>query len=234
MRAGNLLPREDTRRREAPKPASGVVKVAAVGGGVVVLALAAGFVFASRAVNTQRANLQSAQAQLAATPRKPNHHAHARAKVASDRDRRAVALASALSQRVSWDRVLRRLALVLPDDIWLTSLAGTTPITTDPLAYGSISTPPPSGPTSTPTSSSSPGTASATTTPPAFGATPTGLTLEGYAYSQAGVARLLSRLQVVPDLKNVQLKTSKSMIMGGRGVVQFTILSDIRNGSDAA
>jgi Tfp pilus assembly protein PilN len=232
MRAVNLLPREDTRSREAPKPASGVVKVAAVGGGVVVLALAAGFVFASRGVNTQRANLQSAQTQLAVTPRKPSHNMRARAKVADDRDRRAVALATALSQRVSWDRVLRRLALVLPDDIWLTSLAGTTPVaTTGPTGTPSTSAP---APTPSSSSSSSPGTTSAPTTPSAFGATPTGLTLEGYAYSQAGVARLLSRLQVVPDLKNVQLETSKSTTMGGRGVVQFTILSDINYGSDAA
>lgn len=234
MRAVNLLPREDTRRRETPKPASGAVKVAAVGGGVVVLALAAGFVFASRAVNTQRANLQSAQAQLAATPRKPNHNAHARAKVASDRDRRAVALATALSQRVSWDRVLRRLALVLPDDIWLTDLAGSTPVTTTAPSVTGTTSPPPSGPTSGPTSGTSPGTTSASTAPPAFGATPTGLTLDGYAYSQQAVARLLSRLQVSPDLKNVQLKTSKLTTLGGRNVVQFTIMSDIRSGSDAA
>jgi hypothetical protein len=58
--------------------------------------------------------------------------------------------------------------------------------------------------------------------------------LDGYGYSQQAVARLLSRLQVVPDLKNVQLKTSKSSELGGRKVVQFSILADIRYGSDAA
>jgi hypothetical protein len=45
---------------------------------------------------------------------------------------------------------------------------------------------------------------------------------------------LLSRLQVVPDLKNVQLKTSKTSELGGRKVVQFSIMADIRYGSDAA
>ncbi len=37
---------------------------------------------------------------------------------------------------------------------------------------------------------------------------PTGFTLKGYTYSQDGVARVLSRLMVVPDLSNVQLASS--------------------------
>jgi Tfp pilus assembly protein PilN len=214
MRAVNLLPREDTRRSEARKPDKTVAMIGAVGGGIVVLALAAGFVVAGRDVNTQRANLESARAELAATPRKPSRTSQKRAALASERNRRAVALASALSQRVSWDRVLRRLALVLPDDIWLTSLAGTTAAATD----GTTAAAP----------------AGATTAPPVVSATPSGLSLDGYAYSQQAVARLLSRLQVIPDLKNVQLKTSKTAEKGGHHVVQFSILSDIRHGSDAA
>jgi Tfp pilus assembly protein PilN len=214
MRAVNLLPREDTRRSEAFKPASAAVMIAALGGGIVILALAIAFVVTSRDVNTQRATLASAQAQLAATPATPSRVSQARAKLISDRDRRAVALASALSQRVSWDRVLRRLALVLPGDIWLTNLAGTTPLTTADTAAAA----------SAASAASSSGVQ----------ATATGLTLQGYAYSQDAVARLLSRLQVVPDLKNVQLQTSKTAELAGRKIVQFTILSDIRHGSDGA
>lgn len=211
MRAVNLLPREDARSSsESFKPARAALMIAAVGGGIVMLALAIGFVVVSRDVNTQRANLESAKVQLAATPSTPTRVSQARAKLISERDRRAVALASALSQRVSWDRVLRRLALILPDDIWLTNLAGTTPLTTTDTAAGAT-------------------TAAA---PPGVQTTPTGLTLQGYAYSQDAVARLLSRLQVVPDLKNVQLQTSKTAELAGRNVVQFTILSDIRHGSD--
>lgn len=214
MRAVNLLPREDTVRTESSKTGVGVAMVAAIGGGIVILALAAGFVVTSRSVGTERATLASAKAQLALTSSAPSHVSQARSKLISERDRRALALASALGKRVSWDRVLRRLALVLPEDIWLTNLAGTTPLTT---AETLAAAPAPSA-SSAPSSS--------------LPSTPTGLTIEGYAYSQDAVARLLSRLQVVPDLTNVQLQTSKTAEVAGRKVVQFTILSDISQGSE--
>jgi len=37
----------------------------------------------------------------------------------------------------------------------------------------------------------------------------------------------------VPDLKNVQLQTSKAAEVGGQNVINFTIVSDIRTGRDA-
>jgi hypothetical protein len=48
------------------------------------------------------------------------------------------------------------------------------------------------------------------------------------------VARLLERLAVVPDLKNVQLQTSLSQQLGNQTVINFTIVSDIRNGKGAS
>ena len=48
MRAVNLLPREDTRRTEARKPDRTVAMIGIIGGGIVVLALAIGFVVAGR------------------------------------------------------------------------------------------------------------------------------------------------------------------------------------------
>ena len=62
----------------------------------------------------------------------------------------------------------------------------------------------------------------------------TALTITGYTYSQAGVARLMERLQVLPDLKNVQLTTSVKKQIGGQRVVNFTIVSDIRKGRGAS
>jgi hypothetical protein len=76
-------------------------------------------------------------------------------------------------------------------------------------------------------------TAAATSTsalPPA----PTALTIEGYTYSQASVARLLERLEVLPDLKNVQLQDSHAAPLGGQTVFNFTIVSDIRKGRGAS
>ena len=103
------------------------------------------------------------------------------------------------------------MALVLPDDVWLTNLTGNVPL--DPATAG----------TTTPT-----------TTPSTLPPTPTALTLQGYTYSQAGVARLLERLEVLPDLKNVQLQQSQTAKLNNRTVVNFTIISDIRKGRGAS
>jgi len=52
--------------------------------------------------------------------------------------------------------------------------------------------------------------------------------ITGTAYSHDGVARLMSRLQVVPELSNVQLTSSHAIEPGKRGAVQFDIAAVIR------
>ena len=208
MRAVNLLPRQTVQqKRERP---NAVVLVAAIGGAAVVLGLVGGVLVANRSVDRQRQALSSARAVLAATPA---HHLSAeanafRSAVLNQREQRSLALASALSKRVAWDRILRRFALVLPSDVWLTSLTGNTPL--------------------------DPTTAATTAAPSALPSTPTALTISGYTYSQASVARLLERLQVLPDLQNVQLQNSQTTTLGGQNVVSFSIVSDIRNGRGAS
>ncbi len=78
------------------------------------------------------------------------------------------------------------------------------------------------------------GTVTAPTGPSAIPATPTAVEIDGYTYSQPSVARFLARLQVDPDLKNVQLKTSGTTLLGTTKVVSFTIVSDIRKGRGAS
>jgi Tfp pilus assembly protein PilN len=56
-----------------------------------------------------------------------------------------------------------------------------------------------------------------------------GLHLTGYTYSQAGVARLLARLQVIPDLGTVSLSSSTAATLGKRDVVQFDIGADLKS-----
>ena len=209
MRAVNLLPRHNVeQKRERP---NAVVLLAAIGGGAVLLALVAGTLVANRSVSRERQSLSTARAVLAATPA---HHVSAttqafRQQVLTQREQRSLALASAIGKRVAWDRILRRFALVLPDDVWLTGLVGNVPLQ------------PATAATTTATSSA---------LPPAA----TELTINGYAYSQDGVARLMERLQVVPDLKNVQLKSSAVTQVSGQNVYAFTIVSDIRNGRGAS
>lgn len=59
---------------------------------------------------------------------------------------------------------------------------------------------------------------------------PTGVTLAGATYAQSGVARLLSRLAVVPALANVRLQSSVTAESGSSSLVQFTIIADVRSG----
>jgi Tfp pilus assembly protein PilN len=206
MRAVNLLPRQSVeQRRERP---NAVVLVAAIGGAAVVLGLVGGTLVANRSVNRERQALSSARAVLAVTPA---HHVSAstqafRQQVLTQREQRSLALASALSKRVAWDRILRRFALVLPDDVWLTGLTATVPLDRAVAA---------------PTTSALPAPA-------------TELNLQGYTYSQESVARLLDRLSVVPDLKNVQLQSSTASVVSGRNVYSFAIVADIRKGRGAS
>jgi Tfp pilus assembly protein PilN len=55
-----------------------------------------------------------------------------------------------------------------------------------------------------------------------------GFILQGFSYSHESVARLLARLQVVPDLTNVALQTSAQADVAGRTIVQFTVVADVR------
>ena len=209
MRAVNLLPRQHVeQKRDRP---NSVALGALIGGAAVLLALVAGFLLANRSVDRQRQALADARAMLAATPaHKMSAQTQAfRTTLLSQREQRSLALAAAIGKRVAWDRILRRVALVMPDDVWLQSLTGSVPLDT----------------TLTPTT---------TTTPSALPALPTALSIQGYTYSQDGVARLLERLAVVPDLNNVQLQTSQSQQLGNQTVINFTIVADIKKGRGAS
>jgi Tfp pilus assembly protein PilN len=210
MRAVNLLPRQQVQQKR--ERTNTVALGAGIGGAVVVLVLAAGFLLANRSVNRQRDALATARAVLAATP---SHHVSAetnafRSSILNQREQRSLALAAAIGKRVAWDRILRRTALVLPDDVWLTNVTGTMPL--EPTAA----------------------TATGAVPSSALPAASTAFTLQGSTYSQAGVARLLSRLQVVPDLKNVQLQSSTATLIGKQRIINFTIVSDIRKGRGAS
>jgi Tfp pilus assembly protein PilN len=212
MRAVNLLPRQQVeQKRERPNTLG---LVAGIGGAAVLLALVGGFLLANRSVDRQRQALSDARAMLAANPaKKLSATTQAfRSTVLSQREERSLALAAAIGKRVAWDRILSHMALVMPDDVWLTKVNGTMPLQ----------------------SALPPGTLTTPTGPSALPPTPTALEIDGYTYSQPSVARFLERLQVDPDLKNVQLKTSSTVMLGAQKVVSFTIISDIRKGRGAS
>jgi Tfp pilus assembly protein PilN len=205
MRAVNLLPRQQVEQKR--ERSSNVGLVAGIGGAVVLLVLVGGFLLANRSVDRQRQALADARAMLAATPaKKLSAETQAfRSTLLSQREERSLALAAGLGKRVAWDRILGHVAQVMPNDVWFTRVNGTVPLE----------------PTTSPA-------AAAATAPSALPPTPTQLTIAGQTYSQASVARFLARLQVDPDLKNVQLQTSLPDTQ--MPVIDFTIVANVRNG----
>jgi Tfp pilus assembly protein PilN len=194
MRAVNLLPKGLEPAKKGPSTA-----VVAAGATAVLAAalLAIGWVSASSHVSDEQSALAAARAELAAVPAPPAPPASS-STIPQERAARVAALSSALATRVAWDRILREVSLVLPDDVWLTQLDGQV-AATDAIAE--------------------PGK---------------GLHLIGYTYSQASVARLLARLQVIPDLGTVTLNSSTAATLGKRAVVQFDVGADLKATTPAA
>jgi Tfp pilus assembly protein PilN len=202
VRAINLLPKDDA-RRGGPQKTQWLAIVPAVVAVLLAALLSAAFLSASGKVKDRQAELDSLQQVLHAIPTPNAAKVQSQTALAADKQARVTALSAALSRRVSWDRVLRELSLVLPDDVWLATLTAKAPV-----------------PSSSPVAPVA----------PAPGATvaATQFTLDGFTYSHAAVARLLSRLAVVPDLVNVQLQQSTLTKLGTANAVHFIIAADVR------
>jgi Tfp pilus assembly protein PilN len=223
MRAVNLLPRDAPKRRKRPAV---VVQLAVLAPFVVGSLLAAGYLLESSKVNDNRVTLQALQDELAALPA-PASTSQTDAALAVQRDQRIAALAAALQGRIAWDRVLREISSVLPEDVWLTTLSAQSP-QTQPITP--VTTPATTDTTTT-TTTTSEGDGGETTTTPAPvppAPEPAPLRLNGYTYSQEGVARLLSRLTVIPDLQEVKLIQSVQATVAEREVVSFQIQASVR------
>jgi Tfp pilus assembly protein PilN len=195
MRAVNLLPRDHGHRTVSKE--SLPVLVGACSGVLVAAALGAMFMMGSGKIASQQRKLDDLNRQYQALPPAPAGPSAVQQQLAGDQSARLSALSTALGSRVAWDRVFREFSLVLPDDVWLTTLTAKSPI--------------------------SPATNASTSS----GGAPSQFTLQGRTYSHDGVARLLSRLQVVPDLINVQLVSSTLSKVGDQDVVEFSIAADI-------
>ena len=197
MRAVNLLPRDEAKRSFAAN--RGVVFGGVGGAALATAVLASMMISAGGAASSKQQELDGVRAQIAAIPTVPVIDTSKEDALAAEKGARIGALSAALGGRIAWDRVLRQVSLVLPEDVWLASLtasasaaAAPAPDATQAAAAGS------------------------------------GFTLTGATYSQNGVARFLSRLAVIPDLANVRLQSSQSQLVNERELVQFTILADVR------
>jgi len=200
VRAVNLLPKDDQSRSTRKQNVPALIATALI---VLVTGLiGVTYLSAKGTAESQKTELESARDELALMPSVADINAKdaPRRTLKTEHDARVNALSTALTRRVAWDRILREISLVLPNDVWLRNMSATSP---------------------TPASGTSPAV-----TPP--GLPPTLMTIEGSTYSHDAVARLITRLSVIPDLKNVWLTKSELGVIAGRSIVSFTILADVR------
>ena len=128
MRAVNLLPRDVA--RTGVKPTAPLI-TGVVGAVLVTTVLCAGFLMQSAKVAQKRNDLDAARAELALVPPPaPQQETDANG-LAGQEAARATALQSALTGRIAWDRILREVSMVLPEDVWLSSLMLATPVAGD-------------------------------------------------------------------------------------------------------
>jgi Tfp pilus assembly protein PilN len=208
MRAVNLLPKDANQRGKSIGAEDPAVVVGSALGVVVLIAVVAGFLNVHSKVSAEQKKLTAAHVELARLAQQkraePTPYKSANQKpivpipaVTAEEQPRLDAISTALSTRIAWDRILREFSLVLPTDVTLKSLSLTTP---------------------------SPGGVTATTGAPAGGAQ--NFTINGTTYSHDAVARLLSRLMLIPDLTNVTLTNSTAAT--DTGVVDFNITAGVK------
>ena len=199
MRAVNLLPSKKEIRDQRRRPPNVVALGGVVGAVAVTAVMAMLFLNASGAVSERQSEVDNLRAELGATPTPPPRDTSGDA-LATEKAARVDALSAALGKRVAWDRVLREVSLVTPDDVWFTTLQASAP--------GAGAT-------------AAPGTPEAV-------ASGGGFSVTGRTYSHDAVARLLARLALVPDLDQVKLEKSVLGKAEGRTVVEFTIAAAVR------
>jgi Tfp pilus assembly protein PilN len=195
MRAVNLLPKDGAGGGKSLRNEDPAVVVGAALAAVVMIALVASFLAAHGKASAQQKELTAARLQLADLSEKRKAQ---QAKLKPVKRTAPVtpivpppaitgqeatwlsSVSQVLGQRTDWDRVLREVSLVMPNDVTLSSMSLTAPSTT-------------------------------------AGAAPAqGFTISGAAYSYESVARLLTRLALVPDLSGVTLgSTSAGASSGG-------------------
>jgi len=206
MRAFNLLPMDDLRQTSTVRRASPAQLGLAVAGLVLIAAIASIFLITNAQVADKERRHNELRSQLAAKnviAQAPEPTAGGDATLIQERDARRGALGTALGARIAWDRLLRDLSLVLPEDVWLKSLRGSSAVATvDPAA------PPPTDPSSGAKNS---------------------FDIVGYARRQEDVALLLSRMEVMPEIATVGLLSAVATEVGGEDLVEFSVTATVKS-----
>jgi hypothetical protein len=203
VKAVNLLPREETKGRSL-----GGRDPLLLGGAVLTFAVVAGtggaFLLAHSSNGSAKKQLSAAQVQLAqAQARERAIESSSKSKpllpvpsVTSQEQPWRTAVASAMSTRIAFDRVLQEFERVVPSDVTVANLQM-------------------GAPGATTTSSVS-----------AAGSTTGLFTLNGTTFSEDSVARLMSRLMLLPDLTGVSLTSSTADPQ--TGIVTFSVTAQVK------
>jgi Tfp pilus assembly protein PilN len=202
MRAFNLMPKQDERGADGRSPTTPQL-VLAVAGLVLLALLASIFLISNARVADKETTVDELKTKLAElnvasqspVPQGPD------AVLVQERDARTGALSTALGSRVAWDRLMRNISLVLPDDVWLGGLDAHAATLADPAA-GPVD---PNAPTSEST-----------------------FEITGYTRKQESVAQLLSRLAVLPEIATVKLGSATATKIGDEAVIQFIISATLK------
>jgi Tfp pilus assembly protein PilN len=124
MRAVNLIPPEDRRGGGGAPGRSGGAVYALLGAlAVMVIALAA-YVLASNQIKDRRGEIAQVKSQKQVAQQEASSLRPYR-EFAQLRQTRVATVQSLATSRFDWDRVLRQLGRVLPNNVWLTTFTGT-------------------------------------------------------------------------------------------------------------
>ena len=205
-RSVNLIPPDlALEKKRAVGPAEIGVGIAAVAVVVGLFILSSGASSDLDAAKERLAAVEAEQAQLAeaASALASAGTGTTASPLLGEEAARASALSNALGSRTAWDRVLRRITVVMPADTWLRGLGGTSTTSDLALAAGV-------------------GTELAST-----------LTLTGYSLNRDGVAKLLSRMEAIPELAVVQLLAATQTTLSGSAVIEYSITATLKADSGA-
>jgi Tfp pilus assembly protein PilN len=189
VRPVNLIPKEERRGHLAPLR-SGPLAYIVLGALVAALAGAILLVVTGNEISQSKAELARVEAQTAAAKAKAAELAPYIA-FHQIEQQRTETISNLADSRFDWERVMRQLALILPRDVWLTSLTGTATPEVSVNGGGGIAM-----------RQSIPGPA---------------LEMVGCAAGQEGVAKFVAELKDIDGVTRVGLQSSELPIGEGSG-----------------
>ena len=220
MRPVNLMTKDAASSRSLPPVGTILAGAAPI---VAIGVVAVGYSLTHGTVKKDQDRLAAVQAQVAALP-VAHSTTSAFAALSVESNSRRSSLDSALADRFQVDSALAAIARVLPSDAWLTSLNLTSPTPADvPVAPPVVAT---AGSTTTTTT-----TTATTATTPAPTINVNAFTINGFTYSLASVARLMTQLSLLPMLSHVTLTSTSTSTSGVVPTASTATLSPTSVGS---